>query len=88
MNQDLRIIVEEFRLENRIANEESKQIVKKGLRLRGDEIHKKRYICNRSCRTTDTNFWKLEICRSQNSGTYIWFKDFKNRFFVNATLCE
>ena len=42
LRRDLEDMVEEVRLENRLANEENKEIMRNGLRTLGDQIHKER----------------------------------------------
>ena len=42
LRRDLEDMVEEVRLENRLANEENKEIMKNGLKTLGEQIHKER----------------------------------------------
>ena len=42
LRRELEDMVEEVRLENRLANEENKEIMKNGLKTLGEQIHKKR----------------------------------------------
>ena len=42
LRRELEDMVEEVRLENRLANEENKEIMKNGLKTLGEQIHKER----------------------------------------------